>query len=92
MVACASQAMAWVAQSKFNAYFSLDLNGWDVAAGIVIVEEAGGLVSNFDGSRADVCSRDMIITCPSGSGGDEKEGLLRDELIEVSRENDCFEY
>ena len=92
MVACASQAMAWVAQSKFNAYFSWDLNGWDVAAGIVIVEEAGGLVSNFDGSRADVCSRDMIITCPSGSVGDEKEGLLRDELIEVLRENDCFEY
>jgi myo-inositol-1(or 4)-monophosphatase len=92
MVACASQAMAWVAQSKFNAYFSWDLNGWDVAAGIVIVEEAGGLVSNFDGSRANVCSRDMIITCPSGSVGDEKEGLLRDELIEVLRENDCFEY
>lgn len=92
MVACASQAMAWVAQSKFNAYFSWDLNGWDVAAGIVIVEEAGGLVSNFDGSRADVCSRDMIITCPSGSVGNEKEGLLRDELIEVLRENDCFEY
>eukprot|EP00984_Skeletonema_dohrnii_P000198 scaffold61_cov80-Skeletonema_dohrnii-CCMP3373.AAC.1 len=47
MVACASQAMAWVAQSKFNAYFSWDLNGWDVAAGIVIVEESGGLVSKM---------------------------------------------
>ena len=63
MVASASQAMAWVAQSKFQAYFSWDLNAWDVAAGMVIVEESGGLVSNFDGSEADISSRDLIITC-----------------------------
>jgi len=100
MVACASQAMAWVAQSKFNAYFSWDLNGWDVAAGIVIVEESGGLVSKMvvddgagDGmtsSRAGVETRDMIITCPCERRGEE--GLLRDELIEVLKENDCLEY
>ena len=72
MVACASQAMAWVAQSKLSAHFSWDLNGWDVAAGIVIVEESGGLVSKMvvnddydgSGSRAGVETRDMIITCP----------------------------
>mmetsp|Transcript_13478 Transcript_13478/g.27357 ORF Transcript_13478/g.27357 Transcript_13478/m.27357 type:complete len:94 (-) Transcript_13478:178-459(-) len=93
--------MAWVAQSKFNAYFSWDLNGWDVAAGIVIVEESGGLVSKMvvvvdeDGagmtsSRAGVETRDMIITCPCERRGEE--GLLRDELIEVLKENDCLEY
>ena len=53
MVACASQAMAWVAQSKFASYFSWDLNAWDVAAGMVIIEEAGGFCSNFDGIKAD---------------------------------------
>ena len=104
MVACASQAMAWVAQSKLSAYFSWDLNGWDVAAGIVIVEESGGLVSKMvvddgDGSsssssssisRAGVETRDMIITCPCERRGEE--GLLRDELIEVLKENDCLEY
>lgn len=91
MVACASQACAWVAQSKFNAYFSWDLNGWDVAAGIVIVEESGGLVSKMvDGTRAGVECRDMVLTCPCERGGEE--GLLRDELIEVLRENDCFEH
>eukprot|EP00986_Skeletonema_menzelii_P006304 scaffold2378_cov152-Skeletonema_menzelii.AAC.22 len=99
MVACASQAMAWVAQSKFSAYFSWDLNGWDVAAGIVIVEESGGLVSKMmivedDGdessSRAGVDTRDMIITCPCERKGEE--GLLRDELVEVLLENDCLEY
>ena len=98
MVACASQAMAWVAQSKLSAYFSWDLNGWDVAAGIVIVEESGGLVSKMmvvedsssSSSRAGVETRDMIITCPCERKGEE--GLLRDELLQVLVENDCLEY
>ena len=49
--------MAWMAQSKFDSYFSWDLNALDVAAGIVIIEEAGGSVCNFDGRRADITSR-----------------------------------
>eukprot|EP00970_Alexandrium_tamarense_P004406 scaffold749_cov193-Alexandrium_tamarense.AAC.6 len=89
MIASASQTMAWVAHSKLNAYFSWDLNAWDVAAGMVIVEESGGLVSNFDGSDADISSRDMIITCCPDQGED---GLLRDELIQVLRESDCLRY
>lgn len=89
MIASASQVMAWVAQSKIASYFSWDLNSWDVAAGMVIVEEAGGLVSNFDGTKADISSRDMIITAPNDS---VKEGLLRDELIQVLKDNDCLQY
>ena len=90
MVACASQAMAWVAHSTFSSYFSWDLNAWDIAAGMIIVEESGGLVSNFNGTKADITSRDMIITsCPENVG---EEGLLRDELIQVLRDNDCVEY
>ena len=102
MIACASQTMAWVAQSKFDAYIGWDLNAWDVAAGIVIVEESGGLVSNFDGSRADITSRDMIITCfrrrnddfdESKEELDEEDGnMLKDELIQIMRENNCLDY
>jgi myo-inositol-1(or 4)-monophosphatase len=90
MVACASQAMAWVAQRKFGSYFSWDLNAWDVAAGMVIIEEAGGSVSNFDGTRADITSRDMIMTCRPERSGDES--LLRDEILQVLRDNDCLRY
>jgi len=88
MVASASQVMAWVAQGKFDAYVSWDLNAWDVAAGMVIVEESGGFVSNFDGTRADVSSRDMIVTCNEGS----LQRSLSCELREVLEQNDCFEY
>ena len=90
MIACASQAMAWVAQSKFASYFSWDLNAWDVAAGMVIIEEAGGFVSKFDGTKADISTRDMIMTCPPEVSGED--GLLRDELIQVLTDNDCLEY
>lgn len=89
MIASASQVMAWVAQSKLQAYVSWDLNAWDVAAGILIVEESGGVVSNFDGTRADISSRDMVSTCCSESG---EEGLLRDELLQVLKENNCLDY
>ena len=89
MIACASQVIAWVAQSKLQAYFSWDLNAWDMSAGMLIVEESGGLVSNFDGTRADISSRDIIFTCFPDNG---EEGLLRDELIEVLTDNNCLEY
>lgn len=97
IMACASQTMAWVAQSKFDAYIGWDLNAWDVAAGLVIVQESGGQVCNFDGSRADIMSRDMIITCASRVSCSEEadaneDRTLRDELIQVLRDHDCMDY
>ncbi|KAL7428627.1 hypothetical protein ACHAXH_000850 [Discostella pseudostelligera] len=94
IMACASQTMAWVAQSKFDAYIGWDLNAWDVAAGLVIVEESGGQVCNFDGSRADITSRDMIITCGSRRDAlsEEADRTLQDELLQVLRDNNCLEY
>jgi len=94
IMACASQTMAWVAQSKFDAYIGWDLNAWDVAAGLVIVEASEGHVCNFDGSRADITSRDMIITCGSrrGAFSEEADGTLQDELLQVLRDNNCLEY
>ena len=88
MIASASQTMVWVAQGKLNTYFSWDLNAWDVAGGVVIVEESNGLVCNFDGSKADILSRDMIITsCPNNG----EEGVLRDELLAVLEEINCID-
>ena len=68
MIASASQVMSWVAQGKITAYVSWDLNAWDVAAGMVAVEEAGGFVAGFDGSRASISDRDLIVTCREDGG------------------------
>ncbi|MEX0644113.1 MAG: inositol monophosphatase family protein, partial [Parvularculaceae bacterium] len=41
--------LAFVAAGRFDAYWERGLNNWDVAAGIVLVREAGGVVSEIDG-------------------------------------------
>ena len=40
--------MAYVASGRFDGYWQRELNYWDVAAGIVIVKEAGGFIDFFD--------------------------------------------
>lgn len=42
--------LAWVACGRVEGYWEFSLNPWDVAAGWLIVEEAGGKVTNFNGS------------------------------------------
>ncbi len=40
--------MAYVASGRFDGYFQKNLNLWDIAAGIIIVKEAGGIVNEID--------------------------------------------
>ena len=47
----ASLDMAWVAAGRFDGYWERGLQPWDVAAGIVIVREAGGMVSDLNGGQ-----------------------------------------
>ncbi len=44
----ASLDMAYVAAGKFDGYFQKNLNIWDIAAGIILVKEAGGIINNID--------------------------------------------
>src|SRR3546814_18464500 len=45
----ASLDLAWVAAGRFDGFWEADLNIWDVAAGMLLVREAGGFVSDFRG-------------------------------------------
>ena len=45
----ASLDLAYLAAGRFDAFWERDLNIWDVAAGVAIVREAGGMVSDLDG-------------------------------------------
>ncbi len=47
----AATDLAWVAAGRFDGYWERGLSAWDMAAGIVIVREAGGLVSDADGGN-----------------------------------------
>lgn len=44
--------LAWVAAGRFDAFWERNLKAWDIAAGIVLVREAGGLVEEIDGGDA----------------------------------------
>ena len=43
--------MAYVASGRYDGYFQKNLNIWDIAAGIVLVEEAGGIINEIDLSQ-----------------------------------------
>ncbi len=43
--------LSYVAAGRFDSFFEIGLNSWDVAAGSLLVEEAGGIVSDFKGKK-----------------------------------------
>ena len=45
---CAALDMAYVASGRYDGYFQDNLNLWDIAAGIILVQEAGGILNEID--------------------------------------------
>ena len=43
--------IAYVASGRYDGYFENDLNLWDIAAGIIILKEAGGMINEIDLSK-----------------------------------------
>jgi myo-inositol-1(or 4)-monophosphatase len=56
----ASLDLAWVAAGRFDAFWERNLKPWDVAAGILIVREAGGVVSDLSGRDGMLESGDIL--------------------------------
>jgi myo-inositol-1(or 4)-monophosphatase len=52
--------LAWVAAGRLDAYWERDLSAWDMAAGMVLVREAGGYVTDLDGGDAILEKRQII--------------------------------
>jgi myo-inositol-1(or 4)-monophosphatase len=52
--------LAWVAAGRFDGFWEEDLNFWDIAAGILLVREAGGFVSDFRGSEAGLANGQIL--------------------------------
>jgi myo-inositol-1(or 4)-monophosphatase len=63
--------LAYTACGRFDAYWEFNLNPWDTSAGALLVTEAGGTMSRFDGSDFRLDSREILAT----------NGLLRDEML-----------
>ncbi|MFY9979062.1 MAG: inositol monophosphatase family protein [Candidatus Sulfotelmatobacter sp.] len=60
-----------VAAGRFEGFWEFNLNPWDTAAGVLMVEEAGGKVTRFDGSPFELDSRQTVAS----------NGMIHDELL-----------
>jgi len=63
--------LAWVACGRMDGFWEFNLNPWDTAAGILLVEEAGGKVSDFSGHHYRLDSREVLAS----------NGLIHEELL-----------
>ncbi len=60
-----------VAAGRFDGFWEFNLNSWDTAAGVLLVEEAGGKVTRFDGSPFELNSKETLAS----------NGLIHEELV-----------
>ncbi len=65
--------LCYIACGRFDGFWELQLNPWDTAAGKVIVEEAGGKITNYAGEPYSIYGSTIIAT----------NGLIQQEMIDV---------
>jgi myo-inositol-1(or 4)-monophosphatase len=71
--------LAWVAAGRYDGYWERDLNPWDMAAGILLVTEAGGRVTNAQGED------DVLGTGSVCAGNLEIQPLLLERLRQAAK-------
>lgn len=65
-----------VAAGRLDGFWEFNLNAWDTAAGVLIVEEAGGKVTGIDGQAMAITDRDVVAT----------NGLIHSEILSEFKE------
>jgi myo-inositol-1(or 4)-monophosphatase len=68
--------LAYVAAGRFDGYWAFDNHVWDIAGGVVLVREAGGVITNADGNALDPYRPDSVAS----------NGPLHDALLECFRQ------
>ena len=72
----AAMNLSYIACGRFDGHWEMKLNPWDVAAGALIVKEAGGSITNFQGENFSIYGDELVAS----------NGLLHDRLLEVLKE------
>jgi myo-inositol-1(or 4)-monophosphatase len=68
--------LAYVACGRLEGFWEFNLNPWDTSAGVLLVEEAGGSVTHFDGGAFTLDSREVLAT----------NGLIQGEIVHIFTE------
>jgi len=69
--------LAYVACGRFEGFWEVNLNSWDVAAGILLVNEAGGKCTNYNGKDSLVEDKEILAT----------NGKIHEEALRVINED-----
>jgi myo-inositol-1(or 4)-monophosphatase len=79
MIGSAAIMLAWIANGRLTAYWEYDLSSWDISAGALIIQEAGGRFTDLAGN--DFTLRTRKICASNGKVHDALLGLLNDAGI-----------
>jgi len=71
--------LCYLACGRFDAFYELRLQPWDVAAGVIIVSEAGGTITNYRGQPCTIYDKEILAS----------NSLIHKEIVEVFR---CIGY
>ncbi len=61
-IGAAALELSYVASGRIDSFMMINLNLWDVSAGALLVKEAGGKVTDFDGREFNLRSRDILAS------------------------------
>ncbi len=65
--------LSYVAAGRFDGFWEVNLNPWDMAAGVLFIEEAGGKVTDFSGGPSSIYKKQVVAT----------NGLIHGAMLEV---------
>lgn len=72
-IGSASLDLAYTAAGRFDGYWEQGLSPWDIAAGVLIVKEAGGIISDFKGKECTIYDKEIMAS----------NGLIHQRMVEV---------
>ena len=65
--------MAYVAAGRYDGFWQRSLSYWDIAAGIILVKESGGFVTDFSGENRYIENKTILVT----------NSKINEEMIEI---------
>jgi myo-inositol-1(or 4)-monophosphatase len=67
--------LAYTACGRFDAFYETTLNSWDIAAGVILIREAGGIVTDFSGGDKFVSTAQLVAS----------NGFLHEKILQMLR-------
>ena len=69
--------MSWVAAGRFDGYFEYNINSYDIAAGCIILTEAGGVITDFKGENDYLFGRNIVAAAQT----------VHEEMLSIVKKN-----